>query len=366
MPSRGQTDQLERQLDSLRKLRVDFVRTNLDWSLLEPARGRFDFSATDPWVEALARRGLRWQVTGQGAPTPAWARDPEAVAAGCDYRSPPADGRDFAAMMAAVARRYGRGGSFWREHPDLPRQPIHQVRRAQLLGLLVPAARPRGVRSDVLRDAGAGARGRPERPGRLRRPRRLPGRGGGFRPGDARGRVLGALAPCGPALAGPGTPADPGVTSLAALPRTIAEAIALDQDPWQDDPCPPGVAIAEFVPPGPDTDDRWQAFADWGLDPAVAGPRVGRSLRAATDGRLKLQLRGGDEELFDLDDDPLELEPRPPSIADPAAVGRLRAALNWSAGESAAADALAVVPKPEISVEARQKLEDRMRLLGYM
>lgn len=131
MPSRGQGALMERQLESLEGLGVDFVRANLDWQLIEPrapAGGEhtYDFSSTDPWVAALARHGLRWQPTGAGVPTPEWARDPQAVAAGCDYRSSPARPADLAGLMGAIARRYGRDGSFWRRHPDLRDEPVVQ------------------------------------------------------------------------------------------------------------------------------------------------------------------------------------------------------------------------------------------------
>jgi polysaccharide biosynthesis protein PslG len=41
-----------------------------------------------------------------------------------DTHAAPHDIAAFAAYAAAVARRYGRGGSFWREHPELPRLPV--------------------------------------------------------------------------------------------------------------------------------------------------------------------------------------------------------------------------------------------------
>ena len=131
LPSRGAVAQLQAHLDSLAQLRVDFARANLDWRIIEPlpptAAGRsYDFTTTDAWVEALARHRVRWQVTGQGVPTPDWARDPGADAEHCDYRSPPARPEDFGALMAAIAKRYGQTGSFWTQNPDLPREPIHQ------------------------------------------------------------------------------------------------------------------------------------------------------------------------------------------------------------------------------------------------
>jgi hypothetical protein len=131
LPTTGRDAELELQLASLDDLGVDFVRANLDWRIIEPrppetTRSTHDFVTTDAWVAALADHRLRWQVTGQGVPTPDWARDPSAQDAGCDYRSPPGDPADFAALMAAVARRYGRAGEFWGAHPNLPYEPIHQ------------------------------------------------------------------------------------------------------------------------------------------------------------------------------------------------------------------------------------------------
>jgi hypothetical protein len=123
--------EVDRQLASAETLGADFARANLNWLRLAPRRPvpggpNYHYASTDAWVAALARHGLRWQVTGQGVPTPEWARDAEALAAGCDYRSPPADPRGFAELMAAIAERYGRGGDFWRERPGLPYLPVRQ------------------------------------------------------------------------------------------------------------------------------------------------------------------------------------------------------------------------------------------------
>jgi arylsulfatase A-like enzyme len=164
--------------------------------------------------------------------------------------------------------------------------------------------------------------------------------------------------------AGPGTPADPGVLTLAALPRLIADAAGLERHPWHNGVPPAGIAVAQFEPPGDPYDPRWdKAFADWGVDPEPARERVGRPLAAATNGRWKLQLRGEHEELFDLEADPLELSPQPAN--DDPAIAALRGAL----AEAAAAPVPAVpalTAEPEISDEERIRLEERMKLLGYM
>jgi arylsulfatase A-like enzyme len=167
-------------------------------------------------------------------------------------------------------------------------------------------------------------------------------------------------------IAGPGAlPDEAPIVSLASLPRMIARAIGFDAHPWGDGLPPDGVAVAQFEPPAPAEDPRWApAFEEWGVDPATAGERVGRQLIAATDGRRKLQLRGGREELFDLEADPLELDPRRPVEADRDALVSLRAALDHPAS-TATAPGRPGGP-PEISEHERAELENRMRLLGYM
>ena len=125
----GEGDLLDAHLREIEAGGLSFVRANVDWGQFEPTppvggEHRFDFSGTDAWVEALARRRLRWEAIGIGASTPAWAADQSAVAAGCGGRAPPADPDLLAAMLAAVAERYGAGGTFWRDHPELPELPI--------------------------------------------------------------------------------------------------------------------------------------------------------------------------------------------------------------------------------------------------
>jgi arylsulfatase A-like enzyme len=167
--------------------------------------------------------------------------------------------------------------------------------------------------------------------------------------------------------AGPGAPADPGVASLTDVPRWIAAATELEHHPWGEPAMPAGVAVAQFEPPATANDPRWQeAFHEWGVDPAAAAERVAVSLAAATDGHLKLERRGARELLYDLEADPLELAPRDPGSADPAAIAQLRAALDAQAAEPATGSRPVDGPTPEISDAEREQIEERMKLLGYM
>jgi hypothetical protein len=59
--------------------------------------------------------------------TPKWAQQPIKPIkskAGIISPIPPRNNRTYGAFVAAFARRYGRGGSFWSSHPELPKEPV--------------------------------------------------------------------------------------------------------------------------------------------------------------------------------------------------------------------------------------------------
>lgn len=124
----GDRRELDLQLSSIEGLGLGFVRATLSWGDIEPlppigATHRYDYSRYDAWVEALSRHHLRWQLLAFGGPTPAWAANP-ALRAQCGSRTPPANPQDFAELIAHLARRYGRHGTFWSSHPRLPYEPV--------------------------------------------------------------------------------------------------------------------------------------------------------------------------------------------------------------------------------------------------
>jgi len=126
----GRAPLLESHLAQIAAAPISSVRASLDWRRVEPTDPGggahiYNFSSHDTWVAALAEHDLRWDPTILGFPVPPWATDPDAAAA-CESRSPPAAVADYAAFAAALAERYGRGGSFWQEHPSLPELPVVQ------------------------------------------------------------------------------------------------------------------------------------------------------------------------------------------------------------------------------------------------
>jgi hypothetical protein len=109
---------------------VTVVRDDALWADAEPTRpdpstGAHTYTWSQPgnqfsydaWAGDLAAAGIRWQpIVDYSAP---WA----SIAAP-DTNDPPASDAEFATYAAALARRYGRGGDFWKANPTLPYLPV--------------------------------------------------------------------------------------------------------------------------------------------------------------------------------------------------------------------------------------------------
>lgn len=81
-----------------------------DWNFNgSPSRDSVDYA-----IASFAKRGIRAAPLFAGVPS--WASKHP-------YRMTSANYADFAAFIAAFARRYGPGGAFWTERPDLPKLP---------------------------------------------------------------------------------------------------------------------------------------------------------------------------------------------------------------------------------------------------
>ncbi len=116
------TAQIAAQLQALRNTGATVARADALWEWAEPDRPvadvhRYDWSFDDQIAGALAAHGLQWLPIIDYAP-PWAAADPGQL------HSPPASPDDYAAYAAALAARYGVGGSFWRLHPELKAEPV--------------------------------------------------------------------------------------------------------------------------------------------------------------------------------------------------------------------------------------------------
>jgi hypothetical protein len=96
---------------------VETVRIAFRWYRLQPEAGTLDLSASDALVAAAARRGIGVLPVVEQAP--AWA----SLRPG-DLTAAPRDPAAVEAFLATLVARYGPSGTFWAEHPELPRMPI--------------------------------------------------------------------------------------------------------------------------------------------------------------------------------------------------------------------------------------------------
>jgi hypothetical protein len=111
----------QRALADQAGLGVGLVRQSFNWSRIETAPGRFDFSLYDGFVGDAARAGMEVMPIVEKAPRFRAAAPPNALP---DGTFQPRRFGDFGRFMATLAGRYGAMGSFWSSHPDLPRRPI--------------------------------------------------------------------------------------------------------------------------------------------------------------------------------------------------------------------------------------------------
>ena len=107
------------QLATMRIDGVGTVRSDAPWADVEPlppgpSGHVYDFATTDKWVTALAVHHLTWQPIVDYSV--GWAKT-------CAGPCAPGNDGPYAAFAQAVAARYGVGGSFWTQHPELPAYP---------------------------------------------------------------------------------------------------------------------------------------------------------------------------------------------------------------------------------------------------
>ena len=107
---------------------ITYVRREAHWQEIEPnppnaftGAHAWQWAATDAWAQDVASHGLRWEPI--MAHSAQWASSAPYLGFASEAYLP-RDPGTFAAYVAAVAARYGRGGTFWAEHPSLPQLPV--------------------------------------------------------------------------------------------------------------------------------------------------------------------------------------------------------------------------------------------------
>ena len=145
LPFLGITTQLEQYttrdrsaaLTTLAAQQIGWVRQRLDWRVIEPAPGQFDWQMADAMVDALVAAGLTPILLLDGSPP--WARDEADQAPFDNALAPPAHPALFAAFAGDVARRYGDRVDFYQlwDEPNIAphwgNRHIEPVGYAQLL-----------------------------------------------------------------------------------------------------------------------------------------------------------------------------------------------------------------------------------------
>jgi hypothetical protein len=111
----------DRTLARIRASGAGLIRQTFDWSAIETAPGKYDFSGLDRYVAAVAGQRLRLLPI-LFRPPRFRSSAPERGAKRGVY--PPEHPEDLGRFAAALVHRYGPQGDFWREHGDLPALPI--------------------------------------------------------------------------------------------------------------------------------------------------------------------------------------------------------------------------------------------------
>jgi hypothetical protein len=105
--------------DRLAEAGVESVRVQLSWQVARAERSwpNYYWGRSDASVGPPAARGMSVMAT--VIATPEWAKQYPGV-----VQSPPRKPAEYAAFLRALVERYGPKGSYWAEHPELPKRPV--------------------------------------------------------------------------------------------------------------------------------------------------------------------------------------------------------------------------------------------------
>jgi len=104
-------------LSQQRELGVGLLRQTFTWSLIETRRGKYNFARYDDYMLATASAHMKVLPILFGPPRFAAKRRSGTTC-------PPTKNSSFAAFARAVVKRYGKKGTLWKEHPEVPKTPL--------------------------------------------------------------------------------------------------------------------------------------------------------------------------------------------------------------------------------------------------
>jgi hypothetical protein len=101
---------------------VQTVRALFNWSAIESSPGQFDFAQTDFLVAEAAGNGMNLLPIVMY--TPQWASSKPSAPNFILYE--PANVNSYTTLLRTLIARYGPRGTFWAQHPTLPKRPLRQ------------------------------------------------------------------------------------------------------------------------------------------------------------------------------------------------------------------------------------------------
>jgi hypothetical protein len=117
---------LDKALAVMAANNIKTIRLDTQWGTIEPKKGTWTWSKWDPLVLAMAKRGITLAPTADYSIS--WAQPfPYNTGTLKNQFIPPEDKDAFAQYAAAIAKRYGPGGAFWKAHPEVTARPIKTV-----------------------------------------------------------------------------------------------------------------------------------------------------------------------------------------------------------------------------------------------
>lgn len=115
---------LDQALDAQAKAGVNVIRQPFLWQEIEPKRGTYAWGMHDRLVGHAAKRGIAIMPIIFGVPKREASKRVKGVKVTATTTMPPRRPARFAAFAAALAKRYGTGGEFWKANPTIPARPI--------------------------------------------------------------------------------------------------------------------------------------------------------------------------------------------------------------------------------------------------
>jgi hypothetical protein len=101
---------------AIRARGIQHIRDDWRWEEVEQTRGVFDWSSVDAVMVLAAQHGI--------TVLPTLCYSAKWAASGPTKFHPPTDPATFATYCTRLVQRYGRGGQFWSQHPELTPVPV--------------------------------------------------------------------------------------------------------------------------------------------------------------------------------------------------------------------------------------------------